>query len=331
MVIAVGVLVIGACSQSGSSDSEPSGQDVEVDAPTQRTISGTSEDWLSAVCELGRLYDKGTSLPGAVGGAICAPRITTGNPNTLIRIAQFDSEFKMRNALAARLTKYAAVTEYEGLIWTFSIIENDPSPLQPLEQFGFSIESVAAPGTAPPTPRAAPTAARLPTVVDYISQNGIAESPVRRGDPGAPTINLPFPAGWEDAGSRTPDWAYGAILLRDPSVADPPTVIALMSKLSGNVDPAKILMYAPNEIKNLPGYEGAEAGSPSTLGGFDAVQIGGTYIKDGVKRAIAQKTVVIPGQDRLYVLQFNADGLEDQVGLLMDATTVIDKQTRITP
>ena len=101
--------------------------------------------------------------------------------------------------------------------------------------------------------------------------------------------------------------------------------------LTGNVDPAKVLEFAPGEIKNLPGYEGGESGNPSTLGGFDATQIGGTYTKDGVKRAIAQKTVAIPGQDGLYVLQINADGREDQLGPLMDATTAIDEQTTITP
>ena len=104
-----------------------------------------------------------------------------------------------------------------------------------------------------------------------------------------------------------------------------------MSKLAGNVDPAKILEYAAGEIKNLPGYDGSQAGSPSNLGGFDATQIGGTYTKAGVKRAIAQKTVVIPGQDGLYVLQLNADGTEDQMGALMEATGVIDEQTKITP
>jgi serine/threonine-protein kinase len=172
----------------------------------------------------------------------------------------------------------------------------------------------------------------FPTIVDYIRQNGIVETPVHRGDPGSPTINLPFPPGWADAGSRTPNWAYGAMLFSDPAMAaDPPTVIALVSKLTGNVDAAEILMYAPNEIKNLPGYNGAEAGTPSTLGGFDATQIGGTYTKDGVRRAIAQKTVVIPGKGGLYVLQLNADGTEDQMGTLMDATSVIDQQTKITP
>ena len=125
---------------------------------------------------------------------------------------------------------------------------------------------------------------------------------------------------------------YGAIVSTDPTFAqDPPTIIALVSKLAGNVDPAKILEYAPGEIKNLPGYDGSQDGSSSTLSGFDATQIGGTYTKDGVKRAIAQKTVVIPGQDGLYVLQLNADGTEDQMGALMDATNTIDEQTTITP
>ena len=67
------------------------------------------------------------------------------------------------------------------------------------------------------------------------------------------------------------------------------------------------------------------------LGGFDAWQVGGTYMKDGAKRAVAQKTVTIPGADGLFVLQLNADGSEDQMGILMDATGAIDEQTTITP
>jgi hypothetical protein len=41
--------------------------------------------------------------------------------------------------------------------------------------------------------------------------------------------------------------------------------------------------------------------------------------------------MVIPGQDALFVLQLNADGTEDQMGVLMDATGVIDEQITITP
>ena len=40
---------------------------------------------------------------------------------------------------------------------------------------------------------------------------------------------------------------------------------------------------------------------------------------------------MIPGKNGLYVFQLNADGTEDQKGLLMDATTVIDNETKITP
>jgi hypothetical protein len=190
--------------------------------------------------------------------------------------------------------------------------------------------SPASSQAAPPT--SAQAAGPSKTIVDYIKENNITETPVHKGDPGSPTINLPSPPGWVDAGNRTPQWAYSAILLSDPAVEqDPPTVIALVSRLTGNVDPAQILQLAPGEIKNLPGYEGATEGSPSTLGGFDAIQIGGTYTKDGVKRAIAQKTVVIPGQDGLYVLQLNADGTENQMGALTDVTGVIDEQTTITP
>jgi hypothetical protein len=185
--------------------------------------------------------------------------------------------------------------------------------------------------SAAPTTSAKPANANY-TIVDYIRDNGIVETPVKRGDPGAPIINLPYPPGWEDAGNRTPKWAYGAILSSDPAFAsNPPTIIALVSKLTGNVDPAKILEFASGEIRNLPGYQGPAAGQPGGLSGFDGTVISGTYTKDGTKRAIAQKTVVIPGKDGLYVLQLNADGMEDQMPALMQATAVIDEQATITP
>jgi hypothetical protein len=183
---------------------------------------------------------------------------------------------------------------------------------------------------APTSP--APEKANL-TIPDYIKQQGITEAPVKKGDPGSPEINLPFPPGWEDMGPDTPPWAWGAMKYTgDPAMAAaPPTIIALLSKLTGNVDPAKILEFAPGEMKNLPGYQGEGNGSASTLGGFDAWQIGGTYMRNGVKRAVAQKTVTIPAADGLFVLQINADGTEDQMPILMDATTAIDEQTTITP
>jgi hypothetical protein len=232
----------------------------------------------------------------------------------------------MRTSMTAGVSTIAAVALGLGLVGCGSDAKTEPTTSKETTSEATTTTSEAAPTTSPQA--AGPNY----TIVDYIRDNGIVESPVHRGDPGTPTIDLPFPPGWEDAGARKPEWAYGAILFSDPAMAaDPPTVIAIVSKLTGNVEPAKILEFAPGEIKNLPGYEGAEAGSPSTLGGFDATQIGGTYTKDGVKRMIAQKTVVIHGQDGLYVLQLNADGTEDQAMPLMDATAVIDEQTTITP
>jgi Probable lipoprotein LpqN len=232
----------------------------------------------------------------------------------------------MTRSLRAGVIAVAAVAIAIGLSGCGSDTKSERSASKQTSAASSTTTSKAAPTSS------APAAVPNKTIVDYIKENGIVESPVHRGDPGSPTIVLPFPPGWEDAGSRTPGWAYAAIVSSDPAMAqDPPTIIALVSKLTGNVDPAKILEYAQGEIKNLPGYDGAAEGSPSTLAGFDATQIGGTYTKDGVKRAIAQKTVVIPGQDALFVLQLNADGTEDQMGALMDATSVIDEQTTITP
>jgi hypothetical protein len=67
-----------------------------------------------------------------------------------------------------------------------------------------------------------------------------------------------------------------------------------------------------------------------TLSGFQAWQLNGTYQKDGKTRAVAQKTVVIPSQGAVFVLQLNADSLQSDQGPLMDATNVIDDQAKIT-
>jgi hypothetical protein len=177
-----------------------------------------------------------------------------------------------------------------------------------------------------------PAAGGAKTIQDYLKANNIQETPVKRGDPGSPNIDLAMPPGWSDAGGQTPDWAYGAIVLDNPQDrADPPSIIAIVSKLTGNVDPKQVLELAPGELENLPQWEPLGEPNSSTLSGFDAVQLGGNYVKDGKKRIIAQKTVVIPGKDGLYVLQMNADALDGQEGPLMEATGVIDEKTTITP
>jgi hypothetical protein len=192
-----------------------------------------------------------------------------------------------------------------------------------------STSAQASPSGTAPGP--APAAGAAYTIVDYIRDNKITETPIKPGTPGAPTVTLPIPPGWADAGDRAPEWSYRALVLTDPAMADnPPTITAIMSKLTGNVDPAEVLKAAPGEVKNLPGYENMGDGKATDLAGFDAYQIGGAYTKDGAKRLVAQKTVVIPTADAVYVLQINAEGTEDHIGPLMDATAAIDDQTTIT-
>lgn len=168
------------------------------------------------------------------------------------------------------------------------------------------------------------------TISDYITKNNIEETAISRGDPG-PTIDLPVPTGWETK-EGLPEAPYGAIVYSDSTVPDnPPRILALLSKLTGDVDPEQILALAPGELKNLPGFDGAAEGQRDKLGGFDAVQLGGTYT-DGPKTGmVAQKTVVIPAEDGLYVLQLNAFGDESEANVLMEATSVIDDKTTITP
>lgn len=188
-----------------------------------------------------------------------------------------------------------------------------------------------APTTSPQA--AGPATGPRMTIADYVAQNGIVQTPVLPDDPGAPTVTLPFAQGWEDMGEQSPPGAYRAMVFTtDPEAgADPSTLIATMSKLTGDVDPAKVLEYAPADVQNMPGFQGMDAGQSSDLAGFDATLIGGFYDQDDVTRMIAQKTVVIPADDGVYVLNVKADGPEAQQGALIDATSLIDEQATIVP
>lgn len=191
--------------------------------------------------------------------------------------------------------------------------------------------SVVASSTAA-TSSSAAAAGGAKTINDYITENKIAETPIKPNDPGTPTFDFPFPPGWSLAGDKTPDWAYGAILYDKPEdPSDPPAMIAIASKLAGNVDPAKILEFAPGQLQNLPEFKPLGDPENTKLSGFDAIQSAGTYKYNGVDRVVAQKTIVIPGKDALFVLQLNADARQSEESVVIDAAKIIDDQTKITP
>jgi|HubBroStandDraft_3_1064219.scaffolds.fasta_scaffold00079_9 serine/threonine protein kinase len=207
---------------------------------------------------------------------------------------------------------------------TFRLLQ--PHPPAPQTQTAPS----ATPSTTSSQTGTAPVPGAKYTIANYITENHITETPIHKGDPGVPTIGLAIPPGWQvadDSGA-----SYGTLVLAQPAnPSDPPDISALVSKLTGDVDPAKIIQYAPGELQNLPGYEGSGDGGASTLSGFQAWQISGYYSREGKKRAVAQKTVVIPSQGAIFVLQLNADSLDSDQGPLMDATNVVDERTTITP
>lgn len=171
---------------------------------------------------------------------------------------------------------------------------------------------------------------KLPTLGEYLTQNNIAETPVKPDDPAAPVISMPALPDWKPAGPATPPYAFAALIDTDPkTAADPPTIVLLFSKLGNNADPAEILKLAPNELRNLPGFKGDKDPIMSKFAGFDSVLFGGSYVRDDVTRLIGQRTVVIPAKDGLYVLQINSDARREDIAPILAATNAIDRRVTI--
>jgi Probable lipoprotein LpqN len=171
-----------------------------------------------------------------------------------------------------------------------------------------------------------------PSIASYLKDSKITATPVHRGDPGAPTVNFPIPDGWADAGPDTPATAYWAIVDTGPEAAKyTPSIVATLSKLDGDVDPQKLIELAGGATKNLPGFKPHGDGNEDNLGGSPAYQLGGTWTQDGQTKAVADKVVVINGNDNIYLLELNADCLLDQVEKALPATITIDEKTTITP
>lgn len=179
----------------------------------------------------------------------------------------------------------------------------------------------------------APGKSAAVTLHDYVADNGISETPVRRGDPGAPIVKLASPPGWRSAGGRTPDWAYGAIIYDAPkNPADPPYMIAIASKLKGEIDTAKVLEYAPAQLNALPDFTPRGGPTKSALGGYPAVDYVGTFLGGGETKAIGQVTIAVPGTPgEVFVYQLNAVAPPGEEQVVIDAVKQIVTETQISP
>lgn len=190
--------------------------------------------------------------------------------------------------------------------------------------------SRAAPPTLTTTTFVAPAPKGHPTIDSYIQKNRFTEAFVRRGEPATPVVTIPVPPGWQDAGPDTPPWAYAAMTYTGPDAGEyKPNIIAKFIKLTGGVDPQRLIELAPGELMNRTGYTSIDETADATLAGHPAYQMRGTWSDDGRPKFVAQKTVVIAAPDAVYVLTLTGDGTDQQAQIVGDATTLIDEQTTI--
>lgn len=169
------------------------------------------------------------------------------------------------------------------------------------------------------------------TISEYIEENEIVQTYLEPGQDGAPIVDLPVPEGWEITKEDLPEGAYAAIVYTAPD-ADPefaPVIFSSLSKLEGDVDPAVLLELAPNELLAEETFVPGDNGQPGKLGGYDAFEIAGTVDLEGTPAFAAQKTVVIPGPDALFMLQLGAISTEGQQDKLGRAVGQIEAQTTI--
>ena len=165
---------------------------------------------------------------------------------------------------------------------------------------------------------------------DYLKANNIGETVVHHDTPGAPVVDLPVPAGWHQI-PESEDAPYGGIVLDTPADPnDPADFRALLEKLSGDVNTDELLPASVSDLRNQQNFDGGQ-GEKSTLSGFPAFQVLGSYTKDGAQRIGAQKTVIIQGKDGIYLLALIGRGPEADADAIRNATAVIDEKTTITP
>lgn len=175
------------------------------------------------------------------------------------------------------------------------------------------------------TPTTEPTTGGT-TIGEYLASLDISQRPIGRR---SGLLTLPSRPGWKLTTSEFAN--YGALVYTGGAdAAQPPRVLVLATQVPAVVDPQRVLDLAPNELRALDGFaEGIEP-SADTLDGFDAVFYGGSIPSGDAPLLIAQKTVVVPAEVGLVLLQFNAYArLEESSELqamldLIDAEAVID-------
>lgn len=135
LIAVIVVVVVLSVTRSGSSNQSSSSN---PSSSTPGGVTGTQDEWMASVCRAGSFRD-GQGLPDASSGSgIC--HATTGDG--WILMGKYDSDFKMRNALAQRgIKNYASEIDSDGTEMVFAAYQGGASVLEPLTEFGFTINT----------------------------------------------------------------------------------------------------------------------------------------------------------------------------------------------
>ena len=198
-----------------------------------------------------------------------------------------------------------------------------------------SAERSATTTAAPPTlspPTLVGTPGNYETIQTYIQKNGIEEKSQHRGDTSAPTVLLPIPEVWRDAGDESPNFAYQTLVYDGRDAPNSrPFLVVILSKLTGNVDPATVFGLASGELNNLSGWQSDNPGTIGKLDGYSQYQLGGTWNSEGKPQVVIQKTVILDWKQGFYVLQINSYAAPEYRPILDRMMVSVEKATRIYP
>jgi hypothetical protein len=107
-------------------------------------ISGSLDDWEGAVCAIGTVVRGRTNIfPNAVAGDSCVSKNYSG----AIQIAQWNDNFLMINHITLwRGGSYVSAKKDQTIIDLVAPNPGRAADLQPLTQFGFTVQTIAAQG-----------------------------------------------------------------------------------------------------------------------------------------------------------------------------------------
>lgn len=137
----VAIAVSAGCSvPSPGSSPSPGGASVSGQ-PAPGSISGSMDDWLAVVCAQGTFSNGNKSFRNASGGGFCGAKDHSGP----ILIGQWNDNYLMRNDISIfRGAYYASCINGQTITDFVAMGAGGAAALQPLSQFGFSIQPVAA-------------------------------------------------------------------------------------------------------------------------------------------------------------------------------------------